>query len=241
MNPVRIPSARWKSALLGAVCAVSLLAVGATTAPSPDPAAAPAPAGNHYVGADKCKNCHKADAGGNQYGAWQKMKHSHAYETLATDAAKEAGKKAGVDDPQKDAKCLKCHVTAFSEPKENVASSFKPELGVQCESCHGAGENHVKARFAAAANAKPGDKVVVGADEINAHPTAQTCVGCHNKESPSYKPFCFAKAEKEIRHLDPRITRTAEEQAALDKGCACGADCKCDGDKKDDRCGGTGK
>jgi hypothetical protein len=228
-----------KSTALVAVALASVIVLGAATTPAPGPAAAAGP--NHYIGAEQCKNCHKSEAGGNQFGAWEKMKHAHAYETLGTDAAKELGKKAGVEDPQKDAKCLKCHVTAAGAAKEELAASFKPELGVQCESCHGAGENHKKARFAAAANAKPGEKVTLGEGEINAHPDAQSCISCHNKESPSYKPFCFAKFEKEIRHLDPRKTRTDAEKAALDKGCGCGDACKCDGATQDPACGGGGK
>ena len=37
------------------------------------------------------------------------------------------------------------------------------------------------------------------------------CTTCHNKESPSYKPFCFKKRTQEIAHLDPRDTKAAED------------------------------
>ena len=40
-----------------------------------------------YVGAGKCKTCHKKELIGNQYGAWEKMKHSKAFETLKEDKA----------------------------------------------------------------------------------------------------------------------------------------------------------
>ena len=52
--------------------------------------------GSEYVGAEKCKNCHEAKYKGNQYGKWKEMKHSKAYETLASDDAKKAGEAAGV-------------------------------------------------------------------------------------------------------------------------------------------------
>jgi hypothetical protein len=209
-----------------AVAVASLLVLGATTT------AAPATAGwdadNHYIGAAQCRSCHKTAANGNQYGKWESVKHSDAFVTLGTDAAREVAQKAGVADPQKDAKCLKCHVTGTGESPEKFAETFELDMGVQCESCHGAGEQHKKIRFAAAADAKPGERMTVGADEINAHPSPQGCLACHNKESPTYKPFCFAKAQAEIRHLDPRKTRSPEEQAMIAE-CGCGDTCTCDG------------
>ena len=63
---------------------------------------------HQYVGVKKCAMCHKSKARGNQVGAWMEARHSKAYATLATDTAKEAGKKLGIEDPQKSPKCLKC-------------------------------------------------------------------------------------------------------------------------------------
>lgn len=71
-----------------------------------------------YVGADKCKMCHKV-----QYNSWLDTVHAKA-----TDAAKAS------KDPAFEAKCLSCHATNASE-----------ELpGVQCEACHGAGADFKK-------------------------------------------------------------------------------------------------
>jgi hypothetical protein len=76
-------------------------------------------AGDHeYVGADKCKMCHKV-----QYASWEGTKHAKA-----TDAAKASTER------EFSADCLKCHATNASE-----------ELaGVQCEACHGAGADFKK-------------------------------------------------------------------------------------------------
>ena len=41
-----------------------------------------------YVGAGKCKNCHRSSKAGGQFGSWQKSKHAKAFETLASDEAK---------------------------------------------------------------------------------------------------------------------------------------------------------
>jgi hypothetical protein len=166
-----------------------------------------------YVGADKCKNCHSSAKKGDQYGKWKQAKHATAYATLATDKAKESGKAKGVTDPQNDPKCLKCHVTAYSEAAGMKDDKFDPKLGVQCESCHGPGGNHVKARLAAAANEEGGDvfggggeeaPVKVPAGEINPKPDAKVCTTCHNPESPNYKEFKYDEFVKKIAHPDPR-------------------------------------
>ena len=66
---------------------------------------------NTYIGAAKCKMCHKV-----QYTSWEASGHAKAFDRLE-----------GADASNPD--CLKCHAT------NNTA-----ELpGVQCESCHGAG------------------------------------------------------------------------------------------------------
>ena len=50
-----------------------------------------------YVGGSKCKTCHKKELIGDQYGAWQKAKHSQAFETLKGEKALEVAKAKGVD------------------------------------------------------------------------------------------------------------------------------------------------
>jgi len=71
-----------------------------------------------YVGAEKCKMCHKV-----QYASWQETTHAKATEDAkaSTDRAFEAA-------------CLKCHAT----------NSDEAMAGVQCEACHGAGADFRK-------------------------------------------------------------------------------------------------
>ena len=89
-------------------------------------------AGDHaFVGAEKCKMCHKV-----QYGSWLETTHAKS-----TDAAKAS------TDPAFEAKCLSCHAT---NADENLP-------GIQCEACHGAGADFkkmsiMKDRDAAVAN-----------------------------------------------------------------------------------------
>jgi hypothetical protein len=172
-----------------------------------------------------CKNCHASEAKGNAFGAWEASKHAKAFEVLASPEAKKAAAEAKVTgDPQKAPECVKCHVTAFGEDAKNIKKGFDPKAGVQCETCHGPGENHFKARFAAASAAEgkadESKREELPAGEIIASPKVEVCLACHNEQSPTFKPFCFKARTAEIRHLDPRKKRTPEELKALE--CTCG-------------------
>lgn len=200
------------------------------------PTEPPFVAGGRYIGAAMCKNCHNGEDKGNAYDHWSKTPHSKAYENLASDKAKEVGKKVGVDEPQKSEKCLKCHVTAYGVDAKEIKASFKMENGVQCESCHGPGEDHQKKRFAEAMKKGEAPSPIT-ADEIKVSRSLDTCKKCHNDESPTYKPFCLKERMEKIEHLDPRKKRSEEELTKLRNTCS--PDCtickgkKDGGDKKD--------
>jgi len=234
----RTTALRWTLAAAAAVGALGLLSAGSETSAGWTGQEKP----NRYIGAGKCKSCHQAKARGNQYGVWSEMKHAQAFEILASEQARKYGAARGVADPQKSKECLSCHTTAFGKPKEHIRKGFKPELGVQCESCHGPGEKHLKARFAAAgaagadeADAKP-QYVVVPEDEIVRQPKMETCLGCHNDKSPSFAPFCFHERSAKIRHLNPLRPRTAAELQAIQM-CGCGTDCSCVTGCEEGKCG----
>ncbi len=69
-----------------------------------------------YIGADKCKMCHKI-----QHTSWLETKHAKA-----TEDAKAA------KDRKFEAACLTCHATNKDEAM----------AGVQCEACHGPGSDY---------------------------------------------------------------------------------------------------
>lgn len=212
--------------------AAALIGVVAVSAPSAAPPAGKAGAPSRFIGAAKCKNCHGDAKTGDQYGAWMKSKHANAFPTLATPDALKFGKERGVDEPQKSEKCLKCHETGFGEAADRFMKGFEPKDGVQCETCHGPGEAHMKARMMAAASAgddASAEPQKVPAGEIVAAPEMKQCLTCHNKESPSFKPFCFRKRMEENSHLDPRKKRTPEQIDAM-RHCDCD-DCKAAGKK----------
>ncbi len=74
-----------------------------------------------YVGADKCKMCHKKDG---IHDSWLATKHATAWEALKPEQ-------------QKDEKCVGCHTTG------KLADGTILE-GVQCEACHGPGSAYKK-------------------------------------------------------------------------------------------------
>jgi len=204
---------------------------------------------NRYIGAEACKTCHSAEASGHQNQAWQEMKHASAFKTLQGEEAIKVGKERGIAEPWKSEKCLKCHVTGFGEPEEMFKKSFDPELGIQCETCHGPAELHKKARLRAAAEDDGDDEgfgdededavaefVQIPEGELAPVATRELCITCHNDESPSYKHFCMYKFEHDVRHLDPRKPRTKEELARMDLVCKHGDACECTPENCDEIC-----
>jgi hypothetical protein len=176
--------------------------------------------GQHaFVGYQKCRTCHKKEAIGNQFGVWLESRHAKAYETLGTEKAKKWGAEAGVDNPQTDDRCIKCHSTAHGVPDERVSKKFDRTAGVQCESCHGAGKDYKKKKIM-----MDRDKALEKGLII---PTAELCTGCHNDESPAWDEkaytladgstagFDFEQAVKKIAHpvpegYDPAATGEAD-------------------------------
>jgi hypothetical protein len=162
-------------------------------------AAAAVAADAEFEGVDGCKMCHKKDKSGDQYGKWLEGPHAGAYEALASDAAKAIATEKGLGNPQEAAECLKCHVTAAGVDPARLGSKYKVEDGVGCESCHGPGSEYKSMKVMKAITAGETDAASVGLVK----PTAETCTGCHNEESPTFKGFDFAEYSKKIDHSIP--------------------------------------
>lgn len=161
-----------------------------------------------YVGASKCKNCHRKKGSGEAYQKWEQGPHAKALKTLATPKAKEAAQKAGIKgDPQKEPKCLKCHVTAYGADAKLLAKTYKVEDGIQCESCHGPGSGYRKKKIMIDKELAKKNGLII--------PAEKTCTVCHNSESPSWDPnqytvaggkkvgLDFEQAKKKIAHPTP--------------------------------------
>jgi len=211
-------------------CAALPLIAGAIASPRGE-AAGLQEKPNRYIGASKCKSCHSDAEKGDQYGTWSKADHAKAFDVLATPEALEVGKAHGVAEPQTDAKCLKCHTTAYGEPEEAIKKGFKFEDGVSCETCHGPGENHQKGRFAAAMAGETSEGYTPPPEgEILSDPTVETCLKCHNKENPTFTKFCYFRSRDKINHMNPKKPRSKEE---LDNRLVCeteGDTCTCSHD-----------
>ena len=147
----------------------------------------------NLVAETACKACHSMAKIGNQYAVWQGSAHAKAFAALKSDAAKEIGKKAGIDDPSTSGKCLKCHSTAYAFTEAKVSADLPVESGVTCQSCHGPAKAYKAMHNKDLAGAKANGLIV---------PTAEnTCSRCHNKENPTDKgDFDFAKMHEKIKH-----------------------------------------
>ncbi|UCE67132.1 MAG: cytochrome c family protein [Candidatus Zixiibacteriota bacterium] len=154
-----------------------------------------------YIGSAKCKVCHKAEKRGEQYTKWEAGPHSKAYEVLASEEALAAAKGMGIDNPQTSDECLKCHVTAFSVEADLKAESFDRTEGVGCEACHGPGSEYKSLKVMKNREAALAAGMII--------PNEETCMGCHNEESPTYKEFNFEEFWKKIAHPIPE---EAEEE-----------------------------
>ena len=156
-----------------------------------------------YVGAGKCNTCHGKKTG-DQYGQWLESKHAKAFETLAGPAALEAGKEAGVAKPQESPRCLKCHVTAYGADASLIdpKGKYAKEDGVQCESCHGPGSLYKKRKIMKDHEASLAAGLVI--------PDEQTCLKCHNEESPMFKGFNYEEKLKKIIHPIPETEAPAD-------------------------------
>jgi len=170
-----------------------------------------------FVGAKKCKKCHKSKKKGDQYGIWKDSRHAKSFKTLGGRNAKKYGKKFGIDDPQKSEKCLICHTTAFKAPKDLIGKKFKIKDGIQCERCHGPGKDYSKKKVMTKImeEMKASNKKSSATAQKTGlvHPTEERCLECHVESmtidgvkytNPAYtKPFNFKESMEKIKHFRP--------------------------------------
>ena len=181
---------------------------------------------NQYAGAQACAPCHSTQsAAGRQddpFHAWQKSKHSGAWQTLAKDSAgKETrrveglwivamgrGEKYGLPVPAAEfPHCLFCHATAATVDPKLVAGTLDRKEGVQCESCHGPASAHVRVEtLKRSGKAIPAEDVAAALDIAkavtlkrfsNENEIEAQCRTCHDGMCGD---FDFQKAWPSIRH-----------------------------------------
>ena len=162
--------------------------------------------------------CHKSAKKGAQLKIWEAGVHASAFETLKSEESAKIAEKMGLKVPASEAgECLVCHTTGYGtggyEVKdakfwEQVTEKGKPTKDVVlmsnlqtvgCESCHGSGSKYKSTKTMKAIFTGELDGKTVGLWE----PNEQVCITCHNKKSPTFKPFVFAEKVKEVAHPYP--------------------------------------
>ncbi len=124
-----------------------------------DPVVAQPP---EYVGSrDGCRKCHLRE-----YRSWERTPHAKALEALPEE---DHGK------PE----CMRCHVTGWEGPAGFSSMDETPQLaGIGCEVCHGPGSIYMDKETMKDRDASVAAGLVL--------PDEQTCLGCHNSESPTF-------------------------------------------------------
>lgn len=153
-----------------------------------------------YVGTKVCGKCHKSAKQGKQYKIWKESIHAQAYEVLKTPKADKYSKEMGYGDKAVESKhCLSCHTSGLEVDAKFRGPKFKIEDGVQCETCHGAGNDYKSIKI------MKNRKLAMKNGLVNVFEnTEEFCRTCHNPESPTFSGFNFkemwAKIEHEIPH-----------------------------------------
>jgi len=105
--------------LLISCMATLLLLIAASTAPDSTKVDMADKVKHEFIGAKKCKICHKEE-----YSSWETTSHAKAWDLLKPEE-------------QKKEKCVGCHSTGITTKGVLLES-------VQCEACHGAGSDYKK-------------------------------------------------------------------------------------------------
>lgn len=146
-----------------------------------------------YVGAGKCKMCHKSEKQGEQFPKWEAGKHSKAIAALSSEKAASVAADMGVSGTPADSpECLKCHAPLYEKSPELKAE------GVTCETCHGSGSDYKKMSIMKdhAEAVKNGMTEYGSPDKIKAQ-----CLTCHS--GPHSGTFDFEAAWAKIKHVKP--------------------------------------
>ena len=210
----------WRGLLgFSGVCLSVVVAAGLAVADDATPGAAKnagsdAAAPKHaYIGVAGCRMCHNSTKQGEQVPIWKGTKHAQAYKSLKSEEALKMGaqrglKKAPVESPE----CLRCHAIGWDLSEEQRARFLKPafkiEDGIQCETCHGPGDEYKTLKVMKDRDLALKSGLVIGDEKL--------CRTCHNEQSPAWKPdryttkdgkkvgFDYASCWEKIRHPVPK-------------------------------------
>jgi len=148
-----------------------------------------------FVGAAKCKVCHK-----DQHAAWSETGHAAAFGKLSAEE-------------QKKPECVKCHITGTMTDGTVIQN-------VECEACHGPGSEYKSAKIMNKKmwEADPEAQMKMAVEAGLNIPDEKTCVRCHTKEgNPNFKEFKFAE-RKGLVHPVAAAEEAPEEGAEKEGG-----------------------
>jgi hypothetical protein len=120
------------------------------------------------------------------YETWRASAHARAHETLQPEQ-------------RKNPLCLQCH------SRDEARSGQAQVVGVSCETCHGPGRSYqvdVVMRDKELAR-------MMGLQDV----TPQSCLTCHNADSPSLKAFDPKEAMARIDHWTAERKKSGKEAA----------------------------
>jgi len=158
-----------------------------------------------YVGSRVCAECHLGGEDGGAYLQWLRGSHALAYWRLGSDWAKFLAKRRpeyrDIEEPIREARCLKCHIADGWDEDPLLEASYRDEEGVGCETCHGPGSAYIDPEVMADREAflARGGRV----------PDEAVCVRCHRRGD-----FHFDERLPKIRHTRPRSGDVPEAEPA---------------------------
>ena len=88
--------------------------------------------------------------------------------------------------------CYSCHVSQLSTNYDLQTDTYNTvwaEPGINCEACHGPGEEHVRAFRAAPKDKTPKDLKLISMNDFTVHQLNSMCASCHAKLSPVTPSF----------------------------------------------------
>lgn len=131
--------------------------------------------GNSYIGSTVCGTCHKK-----VYAHWSNTGHQKAYTTLS-----DIGH-------QYDPECVNCHTDGFGYVSGFTSYETHQKLAhVGCESCHGAGNNHIN-----------------NISDPYGRVGEKRCLECHN---PEHSPkFQYVNYWEKIKHPEEILRNISE-------------------------------
>lgn len=140
------------------------------------------PTAKLYTGASRCSSCHAPE-----YTQWRGSRHWRALATLTEKQM------------QYNPDCLRCHTVAYGLPggfRDLRVTAYLS--GVQCESCHGPGAQHVSEENQRKLSSIAGETTGTRTARMRMKFDAEFCMECHDADNDS--KFDFATRMQAVKH-----------------------------------------